>query len=171
MLLLSWGGTGSPVIEIRKARQTDVTSVVRLLAEDLLGQAREQIEDPLPPVYLSAFEAIDRDPNQYLAVMIDEDEVIGTLQLTFIAGLSRQGATRGQIEAVRISAARRSEGLGEKLLEWAINKCQERRCALVQLTTDRRRGDAHRFYDRLGFEATHVGYKLELRTGAFHTRT
>lgn len=137
----------------------------------MLGEAREQISHPLPSAYLSAFEAIDRDPNQFLAVMVDDRDVIGTLQLTFIAGLSRQGATRGQIEAVRISAARRSEGLGEKLLEWAIKKCRERRCALVQLTTDRRRGDAHRFYERLGFEATHVGYKVELRDDPSHTRT
>lgn len=159
------------MIEIRKAGPQDIAAIVRLLAQDMLGEAREEISDPLPCAYRSAFEAIDRDPNQFLAVMVDAQEVIGTLQLTFIAGLSRRGATRGQIEAVRISAARRSEGLGEKLFEWAIEKCRERQCALVQLTTDQRRSDAHRFYERLGFEATHVGYKLRLRGDPCHPRT
>lgn len=150
------------MVQIRKAERRDVTAIVQLLADDMLGTAREKLGNPLPIAYQSAFEAIEQDPNQFLAVMVDEEAVVGTLQLTFIVGLSRQGATRGQIEAVRITSARRSEGLGEKLLEWAIEKCRERGCALVQLTTDRRREDAHRFYERLGFEATHVGYKREL---------
>ncbi len=135
---------------------------MRLLAEDILGESREQPSETLPGEYAAAFEAIDRDPNQFLAVMVDGDQLIGTLQLTFIAGLSRRGATRGQIEAVRITRDRRSEGLGEQLIEWAVAECRKRRCAIVQLTTDRRRKDAHRFYDRLGFEPTHIGYKLEL---------
>ena len=168
-------GVGRPhcqsVMQIRKAERCDVRSIVQLLADDMLGTAREKIGSPLPIAYQSAFEAIDQDSNQLLAVMVEDDAVVGTLQLTFIPGLSRQGATRGQIEAVRISAARRSEGLGEKLVEWAIERCRERGCALVQLTTDRRRGDAHRFYERLGFEATHLGYKRELPGAARHTRT
>lgn len=146
---------------VRKAERHDLAPIVQLLADDLLGQSRETLNEPLPIHYAAAFERIEGDPNQFLAVMVDGDTVVGTVQLSFIPGLSRQGATRGQIEAVRIAADRRSEGLGEQLIEWAISQCRERGCALVQLTTDRRRADAHRFYERLGFEATHVGYKLE----------
>lgn len=150
------------MLQVRQAERHDIAPIVGLLADDMLGQGREQLSEPIPSHYVAAFERIDCDPNQFLAVMVDGETVVGTLQLTFIAGLSRQGATRGQIEAVRIAAGRRSEGLGEQLIEWAIRQCRTRGCALVQLTTDRRRSDAHRFYERLGFEATHVGYKLEL---------
>ena len=108
------------------------------------------------------FRAIDADPNQYLAVMTERGAVVGTLQLTFIAGLSRRGALRGQIEAVRVAASRRGAGLGQELFEWAIAECRARGCRTVQLTTDRSRADAHRFYERLGFVASHVGYKLAL---------
>jgi GNAT superfamily N-acetyltransferase len=150
------------MLQVRKAGRHDITPIVQLLADDMLGQSREQLSKPLATHYVAAFERIDCDPNQLLAVMVDGEDVVGTLQLTFIPGLSRQGAIRGQIEAVRIAADRRSAGLGEQLIEWAIGQCRERGCALVQLTTDRRRSDAHRFYERLGFEASHVGYKLEL---------
>ncbi len=150
------------MILVRKAEHRDIAAIVQLLADDMLGRCREQIGEALSVDYVAAFRRIDRDPNQFLAVMVDEETVIGTVQLTFIAGLSRQGATRGQIEAVRVASDRRSEGLGERLIEWAIDQCRERGCALVQLTTDARRTDAHRFYERLGFEATHLGYKLEL---------
>ena len=149
------------MLEVRKAEQKDIAPIVQLLADDVLGQGREHLSKPLPAHYAAAFDRIEGDPNQFLAVMVDGKTVVGTLQLSFIPGLSRQGAVRGQIEAVRIAADRRSEGLGEQLIEWAISQCRERGCALVQLTTDRRRVDAHRFYERLGFEATHVGYKLE----------
>ena len=134
-----------------------------MLADDMLGQSRETAEAAPSADYVAAFEQISSDPNQYLAVMTDGEEIVGTLQLTFIAGLSRRGALRGQIEAVRIAGSRRGERLGEKLLEWAVGECRARGCAIVQLTTDRRRSDAHRFYDRLGFEPTHIGYKLNLR--------
>jgi GNAT superfamily N-acetyltransferase len=155
------------MISIRKAIHGDVPDIVRLLADDVLGQNREQVTEPLSHAYSQAFEAIDADPNQLLAVMTDGERVIGTLQLSFIPGLSRQGSKRGQIEAVRIAEDRRSERLGEKLIEWAIAQCRDRDCVLVQLTTDRRREDAHRFYERLGFKATHLGYKLDLhRTGS-----
>ena len=150
------------MVEIRRAQRRDLVSIVALLADDILGEARETVSDPPEPGYASAFEAIERDQNQLLAVMVDDDEVIGTLQLTFIAGLSRKGALRGQIEAVRVARDHRGEGLGEQLLEWAIAECRARGCAIVQLTTDRNRTDAHRFYDRLGFEPTHIGYKLKL---------
>lgn len=94
--------------------------------------------------------------------MTQAGRVIGTLQITYLAGLSLQGALRGQIEAVRIAADRRGERLGQRLLEWAVEMCRERGCKVVQLTTNKRRADAHRFYERLGFKASHIGYKLEL---------
>lgn len=148
--------------EIRRAERADLQAIIRLLADDRLGQSRETVSDPPAKEYLNAFEAIGCDPNQLLAVMTDGREVIATLQLTFIRGLARRGALRGQIEAVRVASGHRSEGLGERLFDWAIAECRKRGCALVQLTTDRNRTDAHRFYDRLGFEPSHIGYKLKL---------
>lgn len=149
-------------MNIRRAREADVAAIVAMLADDPLGRSREDAGPPLARAYLDAFAAIDRDPNQFLAVMTEGDEVIGTLQITFLAGLSLRGAWRGQIEAVRVAANRRGEGLGRRLLNWAIDKCRERGCRVLQLTTNKSRLDAHRFYERLGFKASHVGYKLEL---------
>lgn len=149
-------------ISIRRAREADVAVIVAMLADDALGRAREDASLPLAQPYRDAFAAIDGDPNQLLAVMTDGDDVIGTLQITFLAGLSQRGAWRGQIEAVRVASTRRGEGLGQRLLEWAIDKCRERGCRVVQLTTNKSRTDAHRFYERLGFKASHIGYKLEL---------
>src|SRR3569832_1457006 len=122
-------------ISIRKARVADVAASVAMLADDALGQAREDASLPLARPYLDAFAAIDGDPNQFLAVMTDGDDVIGTLQITFLAGLSLRGARRGQIEAVRVASSRRGERLGQRLLEWAIDKCREQGCRVVQLTT------------------------------------
>jgi GNAT superfamily N-acetyltransferase len=147
---------------IRRAREADVAAIVAMLADDPLGQAREDASLPLARAYLDAFAAIDGDPNQFLAVMTEGDEVVGTLQITFLSGLSLRGAWRGQIEAVRVAANRRGEGLGRRLLDWAIDKCRERGCRVIQLTTNKSRLDAHRFYERLGFKASHIGYKLEL---------
>ncbi|CDX42616.1 Transcriptional regulator [Mesorhizobium sp. ORS 3359] len=149
-------------ISIRRAREADVAVIVAMLADDALGRAREDASLPLAQPYLDAFAAIEGDPNQLLAVMTDGDDVVGTLQITFLAGLSQRGAWRGQIEAVRLASSRRGEGLGQRLLEWAIDKCRERGCRVVQLTTNKSRTDAHRFYERLGFKASHIGYKLEL---------
>lgn len=149
-------------ISIRRAIEADVAAIVAMLADDALGRAREDASLPLAQPYLDAFAAIDGDQNQLLAVMTDGDDVIGTLQTTFLAGLSQRGAWRGQIEAVRVASSRRGEGLGQRLLEWAIDKCRERGCRVVQLTTNKSRLDAHRFYERLGFKASHIGYKLEL---------
>lgn len=146
-----------------RAAACHLPAIVRLLADDTLGRRREDARLPLDPGYLAAFEAIENDPNQLLVVALEDEELVGTLQLSFIPGISRKGAWRGQIEAVRISASRRSGGLGQQLFEWAISECRTRGCRLVQLTTDRDRPDAHRFYERLGFVASHLGYKLSLR--------
>jgi GNAT superfamily N-acetyltransferase len=147
---------------IRRAERQDLPSLIAMLADDMLGQSREIVSDPVAEEYATAFERISADPNQFLAVMENHGEVVGTLQLTFIPGLSRRGALRGLIEAVRIASSRRGSGHGETLLKWAISECRVRGCAFVQLTTDKSRADAHRFYERLGFEPTHIGYKLKL---------
>ncbi len=147
---------------IRPARASDLPALVALLVEDGLGAGRDDASLPLDPCYAVAFRAIDADPNQLLAVATDEEDVVGTLHLTFIPGLARRGTWRADIKAVRIAAARRGGGLGGELLAWAIGESQRRRCGLVQLATDRSRVDAHRFYERFGFTPSHVGYKLAL---------
>ena len=149
-------------IHIRRAEEGDLPAIVAMLADDPLGSSREDASQPLGKAYRDAFAVVDADPNQFLAVMTDGGRVIGTLQISYLAGLSLQGAWRGQIEAVRVAADRRGERLGQRLLEWAIGQCRERGCRVVQLTTNKSRADAHRFYERLGFKASHIGYKLNL---------
>ncbi|WP_439476516.1 GNAT family N-acetyltransferase [Brevundimonas sp.] len=149
-------------IAFRRARVADLPAIIALLADDPLGREREDVSLPPVPAYGAAFAAIDSDLNQLLAVVTEGDRVIGTLQITFIPGLSRQGGLRGQIEGVRIAADRRGSGLGHRVFDWAIEACRSRGCSLVQLTTDRGRSDAHRFYEQLGFTASHFGYKKTL---------
>ena len=149
-------------VAFRKAKREDVPAIVRLLADDPLGAKRERFETPLPESYLRAFEAIDADPNNELVVACIGDEVVGVLQLTFIPYLTYQGGWRALIEAVRVDAKLRSQGVGKALFEWAIERSRSRRCHLVQLTTDKSRGDAKRFYESLGFSASHEGMKLHL---------
>ncbi|GAB3468992.1 GNAT family N-acetyltransferase [Actinophytocola sediminis] len=144
---------------IRRATVADVPAIVAMLADDPLGATRES---PGDPAYAAAFAEIDRDERQYLAVAELDGEVVGTLQLTFIPGLSRRGATRALIEAVRVRADQRGAGLGRRLAEWAIEQARSRGAAMVQLTTDASRVDAHRFYEKLGFVPSHVGMKLAL---------
>lgn len=151
------------MISFRKARHSDLVSIIRLLADDPLGQSREIVSDPIDSRYQEAFAAIEADGNQLLAVAVDEkDEVMGCLQLSFIPGLSRTGMWRGQIESVRVAAGQRGTGLGSQFIEWAIQKAAERGCKLVQLTSDKTRPDAIRFYEKLGFTASHVGLKRNL---------
>ncbi|MFB9185986.1 GNAT family N-acetyltransferase [Dactylosporangium sucinum] len=134
--------------------------IIALLADDALGATRESPDDPAP--YLAAFDALAADPAQLLVVAESDGDVVGTLQLTFIPGLARRGALRAQVEAVRVAASMRGAGLGETLLRWAVEESRRRGAALVQLTSDAARTDAHRFYERLGFTATHVGFKRSL---------
>lgn len=154
--------TPMTAIAFRRARAADLPAIIALLADDPLGREREDVSLPPVPAYEAAFAVIDADPNQLLAVVTGDDRVIGTLQLTFIPGLSRQGALRGQIEGVRIAADHRGAGLGHRVFDWAISECRSRGCVLVQLTTDRGRPDAHRFYEQLGFVASHLGFKKAL---------
>ncbi|MEV5300545.1 GNAT family N-acetyltransferase [Amycolatopsis methanolica] len=146
-------------IHIRRARRSDVEEIVAMLADDHLGAQREA---PGDPAYLRAFEAIDADPGQLLVVAERDGDVVGTLQLTFIPGLSRRGATRALVEGVRVRSDQRGGGLGAALMEWAVEESRRRGCTLVQFTSDASRTRAHRFYERLGFEATHLGFKLPL---------
>jgi GNAT superfamily N-acetyltransferase len=146
--------------EIRRATADDIPAIVAMLADDPLGARRESPEDLA--LYQAAFERIDRDPGQRLVVAVRDGRTVGTLQLTVIPGLSRRGATRSIIEAVRIHADERGGGLGTQLIQWAVDESRREGCVLVQLTSDATRTDAHRFYERLGFEASHVGFKLAL---------
>ncbi|MEF9905119.1 GNAT family N-acetyltransferase [Streptomyces sp. P9-A2] len=147
-------------LEIRVAAAHDVPVIVGMLADDPLGAQRESPEDLGP--YLAALERLSADPNQHLVVAVHKDRVVGTLQLTIVPGLSRRGSTRSIIEGVRIHADERGSGLGTRLIEWAIGESRRQGCQLVQLTSDNTRTDAHQFYERLGFSASHVGFKLAL---------
>jgi GNAT superfamily N-acetyltransferase len=147
-------------LEIRPATTGDLPAIVAMLADDPLGAQRESPDDLRP--YTAALDRLASDPQQHLVVAVREGRVVGTLQLTVIPGLSRRGSTRSIIEGVRIHADERGSGLGTELIEWAIDESRRRNCQLVQLTSDNTRTDAHRFYERLGFTASHVGFKLQL---------
>ncbi|MFD0114042.1 GNAT family N-acetyltransferase [Streptomyces sp. NPDC058320] len=147
-------------LEIRPAVAADVPAIVAMLADDALGAGRESPDDLTP--YREAHARIAGDPNQHLVVAVREGRTVGTLQLTVIPGLSRKGSTRSIIEGVRIHTDERGSGLGTLLIEWAVDESRRQNCQLVQLTSDATRTDAHRFYERLGFEASHVGFKLQL---------
>jgi len=151
-----------PGLSFRRATHGDLPDMVRLLADDPLGAKRERCESPLPPSYSQAFEAITADANNELVVAELDGAVIGMLQLTFIPYLTYQGGWRALIEGVRVDARHRSEGLGRVFFQWAIARARERGCHLLQLTTDKARPEAKRFYESLGFQATHEGMKLHL---------
>lgn len=151
-------------IQFRKATRKDVPYIVKMLADDPLGKEREVYQEPLPKCYYDAFYAIDNDHNQELMVIEDKDEVIiGTLQLSFIPYLTYQGGIRAQLEAVRISAKKREKGIGTLALQWAIHRAKERGAHLLQLTTDKKRPEALKFYEKLGFLASHEGMKLHFK--------
>lgn len=146
---------------LRDATVADLPAILAMLAEDTISANREA--DPSDPRYLAAFKAIDADPNQRLIAAEVNGRVVGTMQLSFLPGLSFKGSWRGLIEAVRIAADLRGQKLGEQMILWAVEQCRARDCKLVQLTSSATRTDAHRFYARLGFVQSHVGMKLHLR--------
>jgi GNAT superfamily N-acetyltransferase len=145
---------------LRDARREDVAAVVELLADDPLGSTRENAGDLA--AYLEAFDAIAADPNNLLLVWDEKGQVAGCLQLTYIPGLSRGGGWRAQVEAVRVGSSHRGRQIGERMMQAVIGMARARGCGLVQLTTDKQRHDAHRFYQRLGFVSSHEGMKLKL---------
>ena len=147
-------------LEIRPATRDDVPAIVAMLADDPLGAAREDLGDP--QTYDAAYDRVVADAGQHLVVAERDGSVVGTLQLTVIPGLSRRGATRSVIEGVRVSRDERGTGLGTELVTWAVEESRRLGCTLVQLTSDASRTDARRFYERLGFVASHVGFKLQL---------
>jgi GNAT superfamily N-acetyltransferase len=153
------------MLTFRDATADDLPRIVSMYADDDLGSGRESATDPLPDSYLRAFEQIDGDPRHRLIVAEDaghDGEVVATLQLSFLPQLSHRGFERAQIESVRVASTRRGGGIGSALMTWAIAAAQQRGCSTVQLTTNTKRQDAHRFYESLGFTASHVGMKRAL---------
>ena len=150
-------------VEFRVAIEQDLERIVEMLADDKLGATREQYVLPLPEVYRDAFRAIAADPNNELIVACLGNEVIGVQQITYTPYLTRQGGWRATIEGVRTSSTIRGKGIGTKLIHYAIQRAKDRDCHLIQLTTDKKREDALRFYERLGFKATHEGMKMSLK--------
>jgi len=149
------------IMNFRKAIRNDISSIVKMIANDALGKLRENYKEPLPTVYYDAFAAIDKDPNQELIVVEDKNfEIIGTLQLSFLQYLTYQGGIRAQIEAVRIREDQRGKGLGKLMFEWAIERAKQKKAHVLQLTTDKKRPEAIQFYEKLGFKASHEGMKL-----------
>ena len=146
----------------RKAKVEDLEAVVTLLADDQLGSVRERTGHPLPLIYREAFERMSKQSGNDLIIVEQDNVIIGCMQLTIIHGISRKGMSRCQIEGVRIAKSVRGSGTGERMIKHAIKIAKSKGCGLIQLTTDTRREDAHRFYERLGFVASHVGMKLDL---------
>jgi GNAT superfamily N-acetyltransferase len=153
----------SPNLQFRLAGRADVPSIVRLLADDDLGSQRERYEDPLPEAYYSSFEQIEEDPNHELIIAERNGEVIGTLHLMFLPSISFQGGLRAQIESVRVDKPFQSQGIGSAMMQWSMQRAKQRGARIVQLTTHKTRVNAHRFYERLGFNGTHLGMKLSLK--------
>jgi ribosomal protein S18 acetylase RimI-like enzyme len=152
--------TAASSVTIRPARKGDVAAIIAMLADDHLGRARERLEDPLPAPYYDAFERLSRDPNIHLVVAEEGTRVVGCLQLCILPGLSSQGASRGLIEDVRVASDRRSRGIGEQLVQWALGEARAKGLKLVELLTHNTRVDAQRFYERLGFARSHVGMTI-----------
>jgi ribosomal protein S18 acetylase RimI-like enzyme len=152
--------TASLSITIRRARRDDVKAIVTMLADDHLGRARERLDEPLPQPYFNAFARLDADANIQLMVAEEGGTVVGCLQLCIMPGLSSQGASRGLIEDVRVASHRRSRGIGELLVQWAVTEARAKQCCLVELLTHHTRVDAQRFYERLGFAKSHVGMTI-----------
>ena len=157
------GEVTAGLIAFREASAEDVPAIVAMLADDVLGATREAGDSAgLDEAYRRAFEAINADPRNLLIVAERDGDLVGTFQLTFIPSLSQRGGERAQIESVRVRSDLRGAGLGRSMIEWAIEQARQRGCRLVQLSTDKRRTDAHRFYRRLGFHGSHEGMKLPL---------
>jgi GNAT superfamily N-acetyltransferase len=151
-----------PNLTFRAATVEDVPAVVRLLADDVIGANRERIEDPLPAAYYDAFRAIEADPHNELIVAELGPAIVGTVQVTYTPNLSRKGLWRATLEALRVDSSTRGAGIGAALVREVIDRARQRGCGIVQLTTDRRRVDAQRFYEGLGFTHSHIGMKLSV---------
>ena len=149
-------------LQYRQATEADIPVLIQMLSDDALGKLREDHSTPVNPCYLTALQHIQNDPNNELTVVESDEEIVGMLQLTFIPYLTYKGSWRCLIEGVRIKKEFRGNGLGTLFFEWAIERAKQRKCHIVQLTSDKQRPDAIRFYERLGFTASHEGFKLKL---------
>ncbi len=149
-------------LNFRKAIKSDIPNLVALLADDDLGAQREDNSLPVNQRYIDIFECIDKDANNELTVVESNGGLVGMLQLTFIPYLTHTGSWRCLIEGVRISRNYRGQGMGTRFINWSIERATEMKCSIVQLTSDKQRPDALRFYESLGFQATHEGFKLKL---------
>ena len=150
------------MVIFRNATAKDLSEIVRMLADDALGRERERYENPLPESYLKALESIDADENNELIVACLGEEIVGVQQITFTPYITHQGGWRATIEGVRTASTERGKGIGSKLIQYAIDRAKKRGCHIIQLTTDKKREEALRFYERLGFKATHEGMKMKL---------
>jgi len=153
-------------LNFRQAKCEDLAEIVRMLSDDFLGTTRERYENPLLESYIKAFEEIDADKNNELIVALNDDEIVGTLQITFTPSISFQGGKRATVESVRVDEKYRGQGIGKELMRWAIERARKENCVAMQLTTNAERQDAHRFYESLGFRASHTGMKLYLKLSA-----
>ncbi|ASW73030.1 GNAT family acetyltransferase [Chryseobacterium piperi] len=150
-------------LHLRKAAFQDLGIIIEMLADDVLGQTREELTDPIQEYYINAFHAIDKDPNQDLVVLVDEQEnVLETLQITYLQYLNHKGSQRALIESVRIHSSQRGKGLGEKMFQLAIERAKEHGVAIIQLTSDKKHTEALKFYEKLGFIASHEGFKMKI---------
>ena len=151
-------------LKFRKADEDDLPAIVAMLDDDGLGRGRERpLSSGVDPVYVRALQEVQEQAGNHIMIVERDGEPVGTYQISVIAGLSRYGTRRAQIEAVRVKSGKRGGGIGEAMLRHAIAQARQEGCQLVQLSSDRRRGRAHLFYERLGFVATHIGFKLELK--------
>ena len=153
----------NPPLSIRPALRADLPEIVRMLADDDLGSQRERCTDPLPGSYYAAFDQMDGSPYFEWVVGELDGRVVATLQLIFIPSLSYQGGLRAQVESVRVDAPLRDQGIGKKMMEWALERARQRGAHIMQLSTHKTRADAHRFYERLGFSGSHIGMKISLK--------
>jgi GNAT superfamily N-acetyltransferase len=151
------------LVQFRSARREDLPDIVRMLADDELGNQREKCEGPLPESYYAAFEQIKSDPYHELIVTEFDGKVIGTLHLMFLPSISYQGQLRAQVESVRVDREYQNRGIGGEMMQWTIKRAKERGAHMMQLTSHKSRQDAHRFYERLGFKGSHLGMKLNLK--------
>ncbi|MBK1897300.1 GNAT family N-acetyltransferase [Chryseobacterium paridis] len=150
-------------LRLRKVTSADLMKIIEMLADDVLGQSREEVSDPLDERYVKAFKAIEQDPNQDLLVMVnDNDQILGTLQLTYLQYLNHKGSKRALVESVRIHSSVRGQGLGEKMFQLAIIRAKENGADTIQLTSDKTRTEALKFYQKLGFTASHEGFKMKI---------
>lgn len=151
-------------MKLRKAKREELFQLIEMYFDDVLGQTRETISIPLDDSYIKAFEIIDSDPNQDLLVLVDKNDLIlGTIQITYIQYLNRHGSKRAVFESVRIHKSHRGKGLGETMFNLAIQRVKDNNVSVIQLTSDKQRTDALRFYKKIGFSATHEGFKMTLK--------